>query len=227
MRLTRLTDESDEYRDAREELRLSEVALAAQREQVASQRRSLPPGPTVSDYTFVEGPADLADDTPLRTTRLSELFGAPDRPLVVYHLMLGKSQTDPCPMCTMWIDGFNGVARHLAERMDLVVVAAADPASLRAHGRDRGWDQLRLLSCGDSTFKYDLGSEDAEGGQASAISVFTREPNGDVRHRYTGGAQTDTDVYERGIDLLCAVWNLADLTPQGRDNWYPSLAYAR
>ena len=80
MRLTRLTDESDEYRDAREELRLSEVALAAQREQVASQRRSLPPGPTVSDYTFVEGPADLADDTPLRTPRLSELFGAPDRP---------------------------------------------------------------------------------------------------------------------------------------------------
>lgn len=226
MRVTRLTDESNEYRDAREELRLSEVALTAQREEVASQRRSLPPGPAVSDYEFLEGPLDLGSDTPVRTTRLSELFGAPERPLVVYHLMLGKGQTDPCPMCTMWLDGLNGVAGHVAERMDLVVVAAADPTPLRAYARERGWDHLRLLSCGDSTFKYDLGSEDAEGDQGSAISVFTREPNGDVRHRYTGMPQIDTDVHERGIDLLCAVWNLADLTPQGRESWYPSLSYA-
>lgn len=128
-------------------------------------------------------------------------------------------------MCTMWIDGFNGVARHLANTMDFVVVAAAEPAPLRAHGRARGWDNLRLLSSGDSTFKYDLGSEDADGGQGSAVSVFTREPNGDVVHRYTGTPQTDTDVYERGIDALCAVWNVADLTPAGRGEWYPSLSY--
>jgi predicted dithiol-disulfide oxidoreductase (DUF899 family) len=31
--------------------------------------------------------------------------------------MLGKLQTEPCPMCTMWIDGFTqhavGVIRHV------------------------------------------------------------------------------------------------------------------
>jgi predicted dithiol-disulfide oxidoreductase (DUF899 family) len=30
---------------------------------------------------------------------------------------------------------------------------------------------------------------------------------------------------ERGIDLLAPVWNFMDLTPQGRGEWYASLAY--
>ena len=29
----------------------------------------------------------------------------------------------------------------------------------------------------------------------------------------------------RGIDLLSPVWNLLDLTPEGRGDWEPSLAY--
>ena len=33
------------------------------------------------------------------------------------------------------------------------------------------------------------------------------------------------DVYERGVDLLSPVWNLLDLTPQGRGDWYASLEY--
>jgi len=32
-------------------------------------------------------------------------------------------------------------------------------------------------------------------------------------------------VNERGIDLLQPVYNLLDLTPQGRGNWYASLEY--
>ena len=33
------------------------------------------------------------------------------------------------------------------------------------------------------------------------------------------------DVKERGIDLLTPVYNLLDLTPQGRGDWYAKLAY--
>src|SRR5919106_1333421 len=87
---------------------------------------------------------------------LSGLFTAPDRPLIVYHFMYGKLQTDPCPMCTLWIDGFNGIAHHIARNADFAIAAAADPPVLRQHARNRGWQRLRLLSCGDSTFKYDL-----------------------------------------------------------------------
>jgi predicted dithiol-disulfide oxidoreductase (DUF899 family) len=33
------------------------------------------------------------------------------------------------------------------------------------------------------------------------------------------------DIYQRGVDLFSPVWHLLDLTPQGRDNWYPQLSY--
>src|SRR5947208_9002932 len=168
LQLTRLTNESAEYVARREELRLAEIELMRQRERVAALRRHLPPGPALEDYKFIEGPVNLdSGDTPTRTVRLSELFTAAGRPLVIYHLMYGKRQTKPCPMCTAWIDGINGVAHHIAQNVDFAIVAAADPAALRAHARTRRWNRLRPLSAGDSTFKYDLGSEDGQGTQES------------------------------------------------------------
>ena len=158
-----------------------------------------------------------------RVARL--LFTQPSDTLIVYHFMFGKAQTEPCPMCTMWIDGFNGVAHHIAQNVDFVVAAAAEPDPLRAHARTRGWDRLRLLSCGENTFKYDLGSEGEDGSQDSAIAVFVRDRDGAIRHTYTGKPQRSEDLPERGIDQLCAVWNLLDLTPQGRGDWYASLSY--
>src|SRR5881628_541038 len=119
-RQTNLTNESADYLAKREELRLAEVESMRQREQVAELRRQLPQGAAVQDYSFEEGPAQLdAGDTPTRKVRLSELFTAPERSLVIYHFMYGKKQTDPCPMCTAWIDSFSGVAHHLAQNVDL------------------------------------------------------------------------------------------------------------
>jgi predicted dithiol-disulfide oxidoreductase (DUF899 family) len=140
-------------------------------------------------------------------------------------MMYGKKQTSPCPMCTAWIDSWNGVAHHLAQNIDLAVVAAADPSTLRAHARTRGWDKLRLLSAGDSTFKYDLGSEDREGNQDSTISVFTRDSDGTLRHFYSVHPRLAEDIKERGIDEWNPIWNVLDLTPQGRGSWYASLDY--
>src|SRR5947209_17837216 len=88
LQLTRLTNQSAEYVARREQLRLAEIELMRQRERVAEMRRRLPAGAVVEDYAFSEGPADLdAGDAPVRTVRLSELFTAPDRPLVIYQLM--------------------------------------------------------------------------------------------------------------------------------------------
>ena len=230
-RQTNLTNESSEYLGKREELRLAEIELMRQRERVAGLRRHLPKGAAMQDYAFEEGPRDLsAGDAPARTTRLSELFSktsdqGPGRSLIIYHLMYGKRQTKPCPMCTAWLDGANGVAHHLAQNLDFAVVAAADVPALRSHARARGWDKLRLLSAGHSTFKYDLGSEDREGHQDSTISVFTRDADGTVRHFYSAHPRMGPDVKERGIDLLAPIWHFLDLTPQGRGNWYTSLDY--
>jgi predicted dithiol-disulfide oxidoreductase (DUF899 family) len=33
------------------------------------------------------------------------------------------------------------------------------------------------------------------------------------------------EIKERGLDLLNPIWNVFDLTPQGRGDFYASLAY--
>ena len=178
IRHTRLRGESETYLAKREELRLAEIESMKLRDRVAELRRQLPHGAVVEDYAFTEGPAELdAGDTPVRTVRLSELFSTPNRAVVIYHLMFGKRQTKACPMCTLWIDGLNGVAHHLAQNVDLAIVAAADPAALRAHARQRGWNKVRLLSAAEgSAFKYDLGSEDLEGNQDSRCPCSRASP---------------------------------------------------
>jgi predicted dithiol-disulfide oxidoreductase (DUF899 family) len=218
MDFTRLK-ESDEYRRQREELRLAELDLIDHAERVAALRRALPAETVVDDYQLV----DVASGD---RVRLSELFSAPDRALILYHFMYGKAQTEPCPLCTMWIDGYNAAAPHISQNADFVVVAAAEPTAITAHAASRGWSNLRLLSAGESTFKYDLGSEEADGTQIESVSVFTLGDDGSVRHVYSKGAQMTDDRRERGIDLLTPVWNLLDLTPGGRpDTWYPKLRY--
>ena len=98
--------------------------------------------------------------------------------------------------------------------------------TLRAHARKRGWNKLRLLSAAEgSKFKYDLASEDREGNQDSTVSVFTRDPDGTLRHFYSAHPHMACDIRERGIDLLTPVYNVLDLTPQGRSDWYASLDY--
>jgi predicted dithiol-disulfide oxidoreductase (DUF899 family) len=84
IRHTRLSNESRDYLEKREELRIAEVELLRQNERVAALRRSLPQGTPVQNYVFLEGPADLdAGDAPIRPIRLNELFSTPtNRPLV-------------------------------------------------------------------------------------------------------------------------------------------------
>ncbi len=119
MDFTRL-EESGQYRRQREELRVAELDLIDHVERVAALRRKLPTDTVVDDYES----ADVASGD---RVRFSELFSAPDRALVLYHFMCGKAQTEPCPLCTMWIDGYNAAAPHLTQNVDFAVVAAAEP----------------------------------------------------------------------------------------------------
>jgi predicted dithiol-disulfide oxidoreductase (DUF899 family) len=96
-------------------------------------------------------------------------------------------------------------------------------AALREWGRRRGWHALRLVSAAPSSFKSDFEAQGPEGTQHPAISVFVRADDGSVRHFYTGRAEAG-DV-GGGLDQLSPVWNLLDLTPDGRGDWYPRLEY--
>jgi predicted dithiol-disulfide oxidoreductase (DUF899 family) len=154
---------------------LAEIDLMEHQERVAALRRALPVGAALKDYEFLEGPRDLtAGDEPVRTVKLSDLFTGSGRSLVIYHMMYGKKQTKPCPMCTLWVHGFNGVAHHITQNIDFAVVMAADPKAQRDHARLRGWNKVRLLSAGTGTFKYDMGSDGVDGAQDSTVSVLIK-----------------------------------------------------
>jgi predicted dithiol-disulfide oxidoreductase (DUF899 family) len=215
---------SEEYRRARLDLVAAEAELRDRIEAVAAQRRALPPGGELPDHTFVEGPDDLSADGPERAVRLSELFAGHDE-LVLYHLMLHPEDTKACAACSMFVDGLDGVERHLTRRAGFAVMAPAPLPVLRAWARTRGWRRVRLVSCGGTSFLDDLGVAGSRGALFPAFSVHTRDAEGRIRHVTTQSADFP-DGTMRGMDLMSPVWNVFDLLPSGRgdddpDNTYP------
>lgn len=222
MPTVRFPNETDAYRKRRDDLLEAEQALKEQRERVAQQRRDLPLGGLVSqDYVFREGPADIADADPrhISEVRLSALFAAGKDRLLIYHLMFEPDEDMGCPMCSMWVDGFNAIVPHLADRINFAVIAKADIGKLRAWGRRRGWGKLRLLSSYENTFNRDFNVETEEG-QLPAASVFRREEGDKIYHSYTTEGSLEYR-HHRALDLLSPVWNLFDLLPEGRGDWMP------
>ena len=183
----KIKGETEEYRNLRNQLLEAEIALKDQTERVAALRRQLPGGPPVeTDYVFREGPSDLRDESPanFRDVRLSELFAPGKDSLIVDHMMWGPNDKLPCPMCNMWADGYAGIAQHVGNKVNFVLVSKVEIGRLREWGRRRGWDKMRLLSSHDNTFNRDFFVED-EKGQRPAVSVFRRAPDGKIHFTYT------------------------------------------
>lgn len=208
-----------EARKLREELHEAERSLRDQRERVAELRRGLPDDTPFEDAVFEE----LRDGERV-PVRLSELFDDPERPLVLMHFMYGKEQTHPCPMCTAWADGYDGVVPHLSQRVSFAVLVAGDVGAFEAYARERGWRNLRLVSAAESDLKQVLGFEAEDGSQQPGVSVFTLDAAGAVRHFYSGAAPMGGEEY-RGMDLLSPIWHFLDLTPGGRGDFFPRKSY--
>jgi predicted dithiol-disulfide oxidoreductase (DUF899 family) len=209
---------SADARALREELHRAEVELRDQRERVAELRRRLPRDTPSDDLVFEE-----LRDGRIMPLRLSELFADPAKPLVLMHFMFGKAQTQPCPMCTMWADGYAGVVSHLSQRLNFAVIVAGELERFDAFSRERGWNHLRIISAADTSLKRDLGFENEEGGQMPGVSVFERSSDGKLTHFYSVCAFGPDGG--RMMDLLSPVWNFFDLTPDGRGEFNPSRNY--
>jgi predicted dithiol-disulfide oxidoreductase (DUF899 family) len=221
-------NETPAYRNARDQLLRAETALRRQVEEVAALRRTLPLGGEVpEDYRFEEGPTDLEASTPVRAVSLSELFTHGDT-LVVYSFMFGPAAAQPCPMCTSMLDSLNGNAPHIRQRTALAVVAKSPIERIRAFARERGWRNLRLLSSHGNAYNRDYFGEGADGAQWPALNVFVRR-GGKVFHFYCTEllfVPSDPGQNGRHVDMLWPLWNVLDLTPEGRgSDWYPKLRY--
>jgi predicted dithiol-disulfide oxidoreductase (DUF899 family) len=129
----------------------AEHDLARAVEAVAEQRRTLPLGGAVPEnYRFTDGPIEIGDSAPARPVRMSELFGD-HQTLLLYSFMFDGTGI-PCRMCTSLIDGYDGAAADLLQRVGFAVVAPAPIDRSRAYGRERRWHNVRLVSSG----RYDL-----------------------------------------------------------------------
>ena len=222
--------ESAAYREARDNLLDREIALRRHLEEVAELRRGLPPGGAVKeDYVFEEGSPDLTDSSGTTTVRFSQLFAAGKSSLIVYGFMYGPGEDDtPCPMCTSLLDSLNGSAPHVRELVNLVIVARAPLERIRAWAAQRNWHNLRLLSSANNSYNQDYFAEDADGDQVPALNVFTKSGS-KIFHRYNSElffAGNEPGQNPRHCDLIWPLWNLLDLTPQGRGtDWYPKTSY--
>lgn len=214
--------ESAEYRRARNELLEEEAALRRKVEQVAALRRGLPLGHQVTqDYEF----QSLNESGHTTVVKLSELFANPNQSLVIYGLMYDKDSS-PCPMCTSFLDSFDGAVRHAAAKLNIAVVAKGPIELLASFAKQRGWENLNILSSAHNTFNKDFFTEVPGAGQVPIINVF-QQSNGNIHHFYTSELFFDAaepGQHPRHMDMMFPLWNLFDLTPEGRPNdWFPSV----
>lgn len=235
--------ESVEYRAARERLLLEEIELRRATEAVAAARRALPPGGVVrEDYVFQGRSADGRS----MDVKLSELFAPGKASLVIYSFMFPRDSADerpgpgagqtarlplaegPCPSCVALLDQLDGAAEHATQLINFAVVAKAPLERVLAFGEERGWRRLRLLSSASNTYNRAYFAETAEGDQRPMLNVFHRQDE-TIRHFWGSElfyAPTDPGQDPRHVGTLEPVWNLLDLTPEGRpSDWDEQLRY--
>jgi predicted dithiol-disulfide oxidoreductase (DUF899 family) len=236
-------DESSEYRAARDRLLAQEIELRRATEAVAVSRRALPPGgPVPEDYAF-DG---LGAEGAHTIVKLSELFEAGRRSLVIYNFMFPRDPGDtspgpatgqtallplqegPCPSCTALLDQLDGAVEHAGQHINFAVVAKTPLPRLLTFANERGWRRLRLLSSAANTYNRDYHGETAEGLQRPMLNVFHLD--GDTIRHFWGSellsAPTDGEQEPRHVGTLEPLWNLFDLTPEGRPNdWWEQLSY--
>jgi predicted dithiol-disulfide oxidoreductase (DUF899 family) len=236
-------NESAEYRSARERLLEQEVQLRRAMEDVAVARRALPMGGEVpADYVFT----GVGEDGSPTAVRMSELFAPGKDSLVMYSWMFPRHPGDdrpgpaagesaglklaesPCPSCTALIDQLEGAADHVAQHVNLAIVARAPFDQVETFGRERGWRHLRLLSAAGNDYTRDYLAQSEEGHSLPMLNVFHRD--GDtVRHFWgseLGFEPSEPGQDPRAVGTLETFWNLLDFTPEGRPDWDEQLTYA-
>lgn len=199
------------------ELIAEEVELRRHIERVAALRRALPPGGETPPYAFT--------DENGATIGLADLFGSHDT-LVTYLWMYGPQRQRACPMCTAFLDSLDLPARDITQRVALAVLGRSPVSRQLEFARERGWRNLTFAQVGDD-FARDYRGLTPDGDEMPALDVWVRR-DGSVFHFY--GAQLagtqDPGQDPRGAPDLMPLWNLLDLTPEGRGtDWYPKLEY--
>ena len=207
----------DEWISARKQFLAKEKEFTRLRDQLSQQRRELPWERVDKQYVF-EGPSGKET--------LADLFAGRSQ-LVIYHFMFGPDWEQGCPSCSFWADNFNGIITHLNHRdVTFAVISHAPLSRLEPFKKRMGWT-FKWVSALATDFNQDFNvsftPEQLAKGEASynyatqkppdtespGISVFYKDPSGNVFHTYS--------CYARGLDMLNGAYHYLDLVPKGRD----------
>jgi len=209
----------EQWLAARKELLALEKEATRQRDALSRKRRDMPWELVEKQYVF-DGPNGQRET-------LAELFGNQSQ-LIVYHFMFAPDSKEGCASCSMGADAFNGLDVHLRHRdTAFVVISRASVPQLEAYKKRLGWS-FKWVSSGGSgnSFNHDYFAsytpeEVANGAffnykngkpwgpDISGYSVFAKDAAGHIYHTYS--------TYARGAELMNTAYQLADLTPKGRD----------
>jgi predicted dithiol-disulfide oxidoreductase (DUF899 family) len=125
------------------------------------------------------------------------------------------------------LDQLDGMVEHARPVMNFAVVAKSPLDRLLTWKRERSWRRLRLLSSQGNSYNADYLAETPEGAQRPMLNVFHRD-GGEIRHFWGSElfyAPWDPGQDPRHVGTLEPLWNLFDLTPEGRPDWDEQLSY--
>lgn len=131
-------------------------------------------------------------------------------------------------MCTNFLGGANGNSADLKQRVAFKILGRSPVERQMAFAVERGWRDLDFVQTLGDDYARDLGLLDDKGYEYPGLTVYRRD--GDkVRLFYNAempAEAADPGQDPRGAVDIAPVWNLLDMTPEGRGvTWYPKLSY--
>mmetsp|Transcript_162 Transcript_162/g.434 ORF Transcript_162/g.434 Transcript_162/m.434 type:complete len:260 (-) Transcript_162:1943-2722(-) len=211
-----------EWIQARKDLLEKENEFSHARAALAKQRQSLPWHEIKEDYelqTVVD-----TGNSEIKTLKFSALFENDEDTVIVWHFMFSGGQNG-CHLCSFFLDGINGIYRHVKPRANFCAIAIGPVQDLEVVKVKKGWE-FPLYSCAGTSFAHDYGAAFTDdqvkngtavynydqtwkyGNTAPGLSVFCKK-EGKIFHTYS--------TYAAGLADLNSTFNLLDCIPEGRN----------
>lgn len=178
-----------------------EAEVGALQNKIAELRRRRAPE-RVTDYVFSGWDG--------RPVHLSELFNGRRDLILVHNMGVG------CNYCTLWADGFIGLAPHLTNRAAFAVSSPDPVAVQKPFAEKRGWT-FPMVSADGTSFFADMGFTDGRGDPMPGVSIFRRGADGGI-------LRVQRAEFGPG-DQFCAAWHFFDMLADGVDGWEPRNRY--